>query len=52
MKRTKMKAENRAFAAAVGRALGRAARAARTTARMHATPIYVWQDGKVVALKP
>ena len=38
--------------AAVGRALRRAAKAARKTARAHGTPIYVWQDGKVVALKP
>ncbi|MFA6545702.1 MAG: hypothetical protein WCS99_14895 [Limisphaerales bacterium] len=35
-----------------GRALRRAGQAARTTARAHGTPIYVWQDGKVVALKP
>ncbi len=33
-------------------ALRRAARAARRIARMHGTPIYVWQGGKVVALKP
>jgi hypothetical protein len=26
--------------------------AARKTARAHGTPIYVWQDGKVVAQKP
>jgi predicted GNAT family acetyltransferase len=36
----------------VGRALRRAAQAARQTARMHGTPIYVWRDGKVVAEKP
>ena len=52
MKRTAMKVENRAFAAAVGSALRRAARAARKTARMYGTPIYVCRDGKVVALKP
>jgi hypothetical protein len=40
------------FAAAVGRALRRAARVARKTARAYGTPIYVWQNGKVVALKP
>lgn len=34
------------------RALRRAARRARETARMHGTPIYVMKDGKVVALKP
>ena len=40
------------FAVAVGRALRRSARVARKVARMHGTPIYVWRDGKVVALKP
>jgi hypothetical protein len=40
------------FAAAVGRALRRSARAARRIARMHGTPIYVMRDGKVVAEKP
>lgn len=40
------------LAKAVGRALRRAAKVARKTARMHGTPIYVWKDGKVVALKP
>jgi hypothetical protein len=36
----------------VGRALRRAAKDARRTARMHGVPIYVWEKGKVVALKP
>mgnify|MGYP005613776641 CR=1 FL=1 len=36
---------------AVGRALRRAAKVARKTARMHGTPIYIWKDGKVVAEK-
>lgn len=45
-------AESKRFAAAVGRALRRAAKAARKTARMYGTPIYVWRDGKVVAEKP
>jgi hypothetical protein len=40
------------FASAVGHALRRAAKVARKTARMHGTPIYIWQDSKVVALKP
>jgi len=40
------------FAAMVGRALRRAAKTARKTARMHGTPVYIWQDGKVVAEKP
>jgi hypothetical protein len=37
---------------AVGRALRRAAKVARKTARMHGTPVYVWKNGKVVAEKP
>lgn len=41
-----------AFTAAVGRALRRAGQAVRKTARAHGTPIYIWQDGKVVAQKP
>jgi len=40
------------FAAIVGRALRRAGRAARKTARAHGTPVYLWRDGKVVAQKP
>ncbi len=36
----------------VGRALRRAGQAARKTARAHGTPVYVCQDGKVVAEKP
>ena len=40
---------SREFSAAVGRALRRAAKVARKTARMHGTPIYIWEKGKVVA---
>jgi hypothetical protein len=40
------------FAAGVGRALRRAAKAARKAARMYGTPIYVSEGGKVVAKKP
>lgn len=36
----------------VGRALRQAAKDARRTARMHGVPIYVREDGKIVALKP
>ena len=43
------KTENTRFVQSVGRALRRAARAARKTARMYGTPIYVWENGKVVA---
>ena len=41
-----------ALSQAVGRALRRAAKVARKTARMYGTPIYVWENGKVVAKKP
>jgi hypothetical protein len=40
------------FSIAVGRSLRRAAKVARKTARMHGTPIYIWKNGKVVAVKP
>jgi hypothetical protein len=40
------------FAAGVGRALRRAAKDAQKTARMYGTPLYVWENGKVVAKKP
>jgi hypothetical protein len=36
----------------IGRALRRAAKNARKTARQYGTPFYVWKDGKVVAEKP
>ncbi len=52
MKRTNGKKASETFAKSVGRALRRAAKSARKTARAHGTPIYVWKDGKVVALKP
>ena len=37
---------------AVGRALRRAGLAARKTARMYGTPIYILRAGKIVAEKP
>jgi hypothetical protein len=40
------------FATQVGKALRRAAREAHRIARIHGTPIYVWENGKVVAKKP
>ena len=52
MKRSKRVTEAAAFAEAVGRGLRKAARAARKTAQLYGTPVYVWKDGKVVALKP
>ena len=52
MKSTKRKTEIQKFVEGVGRALRRAAKVARKTARAHGTPIYVWENGKVVAKKP
>ena len=40
------------FALTVGKALRRAGQVARKTARVHGTPIYIWQNGKVVSQKP
>jgi hypothetical protein len=40
------------FAAGVGRGLRLAAKSARKTARAYGTPIYVWENGRVVAKKP
>jgi hypothetical protein len=52
MKRKAKPQTSKEFSAAGGRALRRAAKVARKTARMHGTPIYVWKNGKVVAEKP
>jgi hypothetical protein len=52
VKRKKVQKETQEFSAAVGRALRRAAKVARKTARMHGTPVYVGKNGKVVAEKP
>lgn len=52
MKRRGGTRQSKEFAAKVGRALRRAARAARKTARAYHTPVYVWKDGRVVAEKP
>ena len=52
MKAKNGKSEAKEFAAQVGRALRRAAKSARKTARMYGTPIYILRDGKIVAEKP
>jgi hypothetical protein len=52
MKRKNKPQTSQEFSAAVGRALRRAAKVARKTARMHGTPVYIWKNGKVVAEKP
>ena len=51
MKATR-KPRQQSFVSEVGRALRRAGAAARRTARMHGTPVYIWRNGKVVAEKP
>jgi predicted RNase H-like nuclease (RuvC/YqgF family) len=43
---------DRKFTQRIERALIRAAAAARLAARRFGTPIYVWEDGKVVAKRP
>ena len=52
MKTPKPKPSTTDFATAAGRALRRAGRTARKTARMHGTPVYVSKGGKIVAEKP
>jgi hypothetical protein len=44
--------KNPKLAARVERALLRAGESARRTARMYGTPLYVWENGKVVAKRP
>jgi hypothetical protein len=52
MKALDKKTNGKEFALQVGRALRRAAKVARKTARMYGTPIYILRDGKIVAEKP
>jgi predicted ABC-type ATPase len=52
MKAPKRPRRSESFAAGVGRALRQAAKTARKTARMHGTPIYIVEDGKIVAKRP
>jgi hypothetical protein len=52
MKPTKWVKRPESFVAGVGRALRLAAKSARKMARMHGTPIYVSEGGKVVAKRP
>ena len=49
---SKNKNRNPKLAARVERALLRAGETARRTARMYGTPLYVWENGKVVAKRP
>ena len=50
--RRKRRKKPESFAAGVGRGLRMAAKSARKIARMYGTPIYVWENGKVVAKNP
>ena len=52
MKTKEAEDELKAFVASIRKALRRAGKAARKTARMYNTPVYVWRDGKIVAEKP
>jgi hypothetical protein len=52
MKKATTTPENKRFYESVKRAMPAAARRARKIARMHGTPIYVLEDGKIVAKKP
>ncbi len=52
MKGKSPKSKSEEFAAGVGRALRSAAKEAQKIARMHNTPLYYWENGKVVARKP
>lgn len=54
MAKTKSESSNRnpKLAARIERALLRAGEAARRTARMHGTLLYVWEKGRVVAKRP
>jgi hypothetical protein len=50
--RRKLQKRQESFAAGVGRGMRRAARTAREVARRYGTPIYIWENGKVVAKDP
>lgn len=52
MKLSKVKSKPSELAKEVGKALRRAAKQARKIAKMHGTPIYYSEGGKVIAAKP
>jgi hypothetical protein len=52
MSKEKPSQEQKRLSESVARAMLAASRRARKTARMYGTPIYVWENGKVVAKKP
>jgi Ni,Fe-hydrogenase III component G len=51
MKKATVSAENKRFFESVKRAMPAAARRARKVAKMYGTPIYVLENGKIVAKK-
>ena len=52
MRKARRLSEDKKFSEGVAKAMRAAARQARKIARMYGTPIYVWENGKVVAKKP
>ncbi|MBS0366268.1 MAG: hypothetical protein JSR67_10650 [Proteobacteria bacterium] len=52
VKKKARRKEPETFADGVARGLRMAARSARKTARMYGTPLYFWENGRVVARKP
>jgi hypothetical protein len=52
MKKATTSRENKRFFESVKRAMPAAARRARRIAKMHGTPIYVLENGRIVAKKP
>ena len=52
MKSRSKKSKKKSFAASVEPALKRAAKVARKKAKMYGTPLYFWENGRVVAVKP
>ena len=52
MKKRSISPENKRFFESVKKAMPAAARRARKIARMYGTPIYVVENGKIVAKKP
>ena len=51
-KRAKHHKTSKELSADVERALRRAGKVARKEARMHGTPIWIEENGKIIALKP
>jgi len=48
----KISPENKRFFDSVARAMRRIPATVRKTAKMHGTPIIVWENGKIVEKKP